>query len=393
MRKPLNYASFSRLAGLRQALILAQFAMSRPYYPRIAIACVLLALVIGVLIWQRFAGFRPRDHSVSDNGSSVPAAEIFNRARSGLHNTAGSRIAERVVQNLREQLEAIPRSEQIVSLRRFLESGKDESTRMGFELNADGSLAKAPTLRTMALDQLTALDPHAAAAVAKRIFESKTSSDEWAVALRACARADTNTATIEFLKSRAQEMVQYGPWRTNPSVGFLEAFDVFVYTRDAEFAPDLAGMIRDTANPAVAHAAFLALDRLTQSEPAAILQSLLENPALLEGREATRAGLFARADVRHPAQQELLAKYLLLSDRAPAELNSFASLFPNANFMISHNLLTQSATLTGDELRARDAAAWKMVNAWLADAKFQRLDPQLNQIRSRLEQFGASTSR
>jgi hypothetical protein len=38
-------------------------------------------------------------------------------------------------------------------------------------------------------------------------------------------------------------------------------------------------------------------------------------------------------------------KYLLDPQIDPAELNNFAGLYPNANFMISANLLTQSHRL------------------------------------------------
>lgn len=61
--------------------------------------------------------------------------------------------------------------------------------------------------------------------------------------------------------------------------------------------------------------------------------------------------------------------------------------FRNANFMISHNLLTENATLDGATLRQRDQAALAVVNQWLADPKFEKTKPALTKIQQRLMEF------
>src|SRR5687768_8077676 len=76
--------------------------------------------------------------------------------------------------------------------------------------------------------------------------------------------------------------------------------------RRPAFTPDLAQMVADKENRAVAHAAFLTLDRLVLHDAAAVLSQLEQKPELMAGREQTRANYFARADVRDPRQHSLL---------------------------------------------------------------------------------------
>ena len=71
-----------------------------------------------------------------------------------------------------------------------LGTGDDAPTGQEFKLSADGSLVNAPTRRLALLNELTRLDPKAAAAYAAKILREFKSSDEWAVALRAYALAN-----------------------------------------------------------------------------------------------------------------------------------------------------------------------------------------------------------
>jgi hypothetical protein len=70
-----------------------------------------------------------------------------------------------------------------------------------------------------------------------------------------------------------------------------------------------------------------------------------------------------------------------------AELEKFAGLYPSGNYMVSHNLLTRSATPDRAWLTARDAEALRHVRQMLDDARFARLKPQLEAIHRRLETF------
>jgi hypothetical protein len=318
----------------------------------------------------------PRQPVVPAGALSAPFRDVLSAANAPDRHQA--------IQRFQQWLSSLPKDQAARAIRQILASRQDARTGQGFQLNADGSLRQAPTLRTLLLDMLGKLDPAQAAAAAKEILQQKDSADEWAVALALYARVNNTDDAVSFLKQKAEEMAGYRPWQENPSAGYLEAFDVFVYTGDTDFVPELSRFACNTENPALAHAAFLTLDRLAQNDPRDTLAALNDDPALLIGRDATKGGLFARADVRDPEQRALLADYLLSPDRSLPELEAFAGLFPNENFMISANLLTPCPTLSNAELLSRCQAAQQTVGQWLQDSQFASIRPQLQQIQGRL---------
>ena len=275
-------------------------------------------------------------------------------------------------------------SEAILGL---LESKVDASTYLDFSVGPDGFLKQPSSLRVFLLDHLARVDKAAAADYAEKVLGSFGSAEEWAISLRNYAQGKADQPVRTFLQDKFREMLDHHPWSDNPSTGFLESFDVAVYTGGTELLPDLTKLVRRKDNQALAHAAYLALDRLTLEEPTAILKTLQDKPALMEGREVTRANYFARARVEDQRQRDTLEKYLLDPARGDEELNTFAGLYPNANFMISHNLLTRNTTPTGDAVLEQDRAALRAVHEWITDPRFERLKPRLEKIRSRLEGF------
>ena len=96
--------------------------------------------------------------------------------------------------------------------------------------------------------------------------------------------------------------------------------------------------------------------------------------------------------MRDPVQRSLLEGYLLDPRRSAEELQTFTGLFPNANQMVSSNLLTPTATPTPGDLAARDLAALGVVETWLADPRFAKLKPQFAAARERLRGFVLETS-
>jgi hypothetical protein len=277
----------------------------------------------------------------------------------------------------------------VAEVRKFLDSKVDAPTRLGFKLASNSMLDDAPTLRTFLLDELGRLDPAAAAEYSKTVLASADSADEWAVALRNLALGDTSPEGRALLQQKMQELLQNTAWQQNPSTGYLEAFDVAVYLGGTNFVPTLSTMIRSQDNPAVAHAAFLAMDRLVLNNPAMMLQTLSAAPELMQGREQTRADYFARSDPRDPQQRQILEKYLQDTTVSTAELDAFGGIFPNANYMISPNLLTQSATPDRDALQRRDAESLALARQWAGDPRFARAAPGLQNVIKRLEGFAA----
>lgn len=273
------------------------------------------------------------------------------------------------------------------AIRRFLDSKLDAPTGQGFKIGEHGFLKESPTLRAFLLDYLAKIDPAAAADYARVILNSKDSSDEWALALRNLALGDSSPEARALLAEKIGELLNFKDWQQNPSASYLEAFDTAVYLGGTNFVPVLADMVSLQDNPALAHAAFLSLDRLVINDPADLLSALLAQPDLMPGRDQMRADYFARADVGDPRQLDLLQNYLLNPQTSAAELQQFAGVFPNANFMISQNLLTQSPELDQGEIKKRDAASLKVVQQWQGDPRFEKLQPELDKIQARLQEF------
>jgi hypothetical protein len=353
-----------------------------------------LALVALMLLTRRgvspsntpLAGEPPGPSSQAVTPPPV-SANPFQQALERIARGKSPRDNQDELARIKSALSQLPPTEQSKLLRDFLASRKDASTGQEFKVGADKFLAEHPTLRLFALDQLMRVDPAAAAAYAETVLASKESSEEWALALRNYALVNTNEAGRSFLQSKLREMLHFEPWQKNPSIGFLESFDVAVYLGGNSFVPDLSELVRQKENKAVAHASYLALDRLTVNNPAAVLDKLQAEPELMSGREVTRANFFARADVTDERQKAILEKYLLDPRRSPEELQTFAGLFPNGNFMISPSLLTQSVTPTREIQLRQDQQSLLTVERWLADPQFEKLKPQLEILRRRLQNF------
>ncbi len=296
--------------------------------------------------------------------------------------TARQHLAE-----LRAALAAMPTNAAVAVVRQFLDSKADAPTHLGFKVAANGLLDDAPTLRTFLLDELGRLDPAAAADYSRVILAAKDSPDEWAIALRNLANGDSTSDGRTLLQQKAGELLQYEPWQQNPTTGYLESFDVAVYLGGTSLMPTLSDLVRKQDNPGIAHAAYLALDRLVISSPTAALTALDADPDLMQGRELTRANYFARADVRDPQQRQVLENYLLNPSIGPAELDTFAGVYPNANYMISANLLTPTPTPDRASLTSRDAESLAVAQQWLADPRFANLTPVLQKMTARLQTF------
>ncbi|HEY1716828.1 MAG TPA: hypothetical protein VGH42_00875 [Verrucomicrobiae bacterium] len=370
----------------------------------IAVASVFILAALGAWLWHRNAGQTPSvaamsaatNSSSSPITSAVPVAatspsvatnDSLQKTYGALKTALDAASARRLLAELRAELAAMPTNEAVAAIKQFLDSKADASTQLGFKVARNGLLDDAPTLRTFLLDELARLDPAAAADYSKIILASMDSPDEWAVALRNLAWGDTSADGRTLLEQKTAEMLQYQPWQQNPSVGFLEAFDTAVYLGGTSLMPTLTDLVKQQDNPAVAHASYLALDRLVINNPTATLAALLADPGSMQGREATRANYFARADVSDPQQLQILENYLLNPQISPAEIDTFAGIFPNANYMISPNLLTQSQTPGGDSLASRDAKSLSVVQGWLADPRFANLTPALQKITARLQTF------
>lgn len=316
--------------------------------------------------------------------------EVLDRIKQAteqLRQREGPEESRRAFAMLRGYLGAADRETAFAAVGEFLDSNADAPSGLEFSIGPDGFLAEASSLRVFLLDNLARVDRGGAAAHAEKILVSKDSPDEWAVALRNYALGRTDANARSFLREKWREMVLYETWQREPSIGFLQAFDVAVYLGGTELMPLLTDLVRRMERPAVAHAAFLSLDRLIIQAPADSLSQLLGNLDSLQGREATRASFFARADVSDPRQKKILEEYLLSPQIGGSELNAFAGLYPHASYMVSFNLLSQATTPDHAAIVHLDRESLRVVQEWLADPQFEQLAPHLQGIKSRLETF------
>lgn len=360
---------------------------------------IVSALVAGLVIaLARSTGTR---HSAIQQASPAPAAEPeshveavtaagvqpLDAAARDLLADADVGDSRKILAKLRTYLLSLPKSVASRLIGEFLDQKRDAGTKLQFTLERNGFLSDAPTLRVFLLDLLAQIDPRVAGQYALQILSTPGSPDEWAVSLRNYALAGPLSATQPFMQAKLREMLANSAWRADPSAGYLEAFDTAVYTHDTGLTPALSQLMADKENRAVVHAAYLAMDRLVIEEPAAVLGQLEADPGLMQGHEQTRADYFARADAGEPRQKALLESYLLDPNRTAQELNTFAAIYPNENYMVSNNLLTQCNTPANADIVARDQQALAAVEGWMADPRFQALAPQLQTIHDRLRMF------
>jgi hypothetical protein len=311
----------------------------------------------------------------------------FNDAAKDLLTATDAQASRKILAKLRAYLLTLPKSVAVRLIDQFLNGKRDALTKLQFTIEKNGLLSSAPTLRVFLLDLLAQVDPQAASQYAMQILSTPGSPDEWAISLRNYALGGSPAATHAFMESKLAEMLANGAWRNDPSVGFLEAFDTAVYTHDTALTPTLSQLMADKDNRAVAHAAYLTLDRLVLSDPATVLGQLESQPDLMQGHELTRADYFARADPGDPQQKAVLESYLLDPNRTQQELNAFAGVYPNENYMISNNLLTQTQTPTYTDIISRDRTALSVVQGWMSDPRFQTVQPQLQTMANRLQMF------
>lgn len=356
--------------------------------PMLLSVAVLAAGGVGVWAWK--PGDREKSESrhvtkpaspPKASGDAVSSAFAALRAGSATEETRDSLL------DLRKSLTEMPKPEALAVIRRFLASGEDRATGLSFEISKDGSLTEWPTFRSFLLDALLAIEPAAAAAIGREILASPTTADEWALALRNVARGEPLDESTAFLQRKTEDLIANPAWQADPSIGYLNAFDVLVHIKATESTPLLSELVQRKDRKDLSHAGFLTLDRLVQRQPVDLLNRLTADRALQESRPEMVAQQFARADVRDPGQREILKAWLLDPSRKSVELRSFAGVYPNNNRFVSNNLLTVESTQSGDDLAAHDQAALQTVSAWAGDAAFEPVREHLALMLSRLEGF------
>lgn len=289
--------------------------------------------------------------------------------------------------DLENSLKSLPQDEALREIRDFLHSGRDKETGLPFEIGREGNLTSWPTFRVYLLDLLAEIDPAAAGEIGKEILGTPTTADEWALAMRNLGRVERSAEGDKFLREKAVELIENPDWQADPSVGYLNAFDVLVHTDATGETPLLSSLIQRKDRKDLAHAGFLTLDRLVQRQPVDELVLLAADKSLLESRPEMVAQQFARADLRDSDQRNIVKSWLLDPARTPTELRSFTSVYPNNNRFVSNNLLTTEPPQAGTDLAAHDREALEIVKSWQADPEFESIASELAAMERRLAGF------
>ncbi len=290
----------------------------------------------------------------------------------------------------REQLDALKAAlrdvdpkQAIAAILNFLASGRDASTGLAFQVGEGGALDGAPTLRVFLMDQLGQLarDSGDAAGgnIARQVLQTKNSADEWAISLRNLAWSDPNARP--FLAGKMREMLTYQPWLQKPDSGFLEAFDVIAYTQDPGFTEPLADMLR-TGNPPLQRAAAVALDRLAETAPLAVMNYLNNNPGVLADKPFVRADYFAKADFSDSSQRKAVEAYLDRGDVSVPEKSKLISELASPGSFVSDGLLTSSAPPEPTE--KQNSALLDTVQHWIDSQKYPHLQTPLLELQQEL---------
>ena len=303
-------------------------------------------------------------------------ARIFDRLRTG--NLQPGDLAA-----MRRMLLAADPHEAMAAILSFLGTGQDARTGESFGIGKGGGLAGAPTFRVMLLDLLGRIARDAgtddAAVFSRALLTRKTSADEWAVALRNIAWSSPDDRT--FLADKTREMLDYQPWRMQPSAGFLEAFDMIVFTKNAAFASDLSSMA-SSEDDSLRRAAATAMDRLSEMAPLDVMNYLNGHPTEFANLPFLRADYYSKADLSQFQQRQAVEAYLSRADVTVAEKDKLLSVFASPGSFVGDTLVTDSAA--ADEPPQRTAALRAAVGDWLQESRFPDLSNSLAQLQRRL---------
>jgi hypothetical protein len=269
----------------------------------------------------------------------------------------------------------------IQAILQFLATGRDAVTGAEFSLGAGGLLQNAPTLRVTLMDWLgkIARDTRLpdAALFGRSVLSSATTPEEWAVSLRNVAWHDPQSGA--FLSAKFREMILHSEWRKNPSAGFLEAMDVAVFVKDPQLVGPLAALLGEP-QPSVQRAAAVALDRLSEAAPLAVMTYLNTHPETGAARPLVRADYFAKADLSQPLQREALETYLDRADVSAREKEKCLQGLATPASFVSDNLLTTSQPTP--ENPSRQIAFEQTLQGWVQSNRFPALRPALEKIRT-----------
>jgi hypothetical protein len=314
--------------------------------------------------------------------ANMPLAVAILDAESAI---AAGGDARAILAALREKLLAADRDAASDAISAYLASGRNVATGLPFVVGKGGTMASVTSMREYLLDLLLTVDPSAALSEAEVVFDAKTSANEYAICLRNVGKLDTSAEGRAYVGKRARELLNDATLSSNPTAGFVEAFDALVYVGDVSDLKLLAVYAAKGKGAVLNMPAFLAMDRMVIDDTAAALKVFLDDATLLDDRPLTRAGFFARADLSDKTQLAEVESYVERLNPSSEEANYFFSLFPNGNFTITDSLLSDRLTLPSGYVEIRYSAALSTLDIWIGDSRFSAYASLLKSAKTRLE--------
>lgn len=378
----------------------------------LAALIVIAGAVAGLLAWFWWAGGGDPDNSTGTQTSPTPQADgsgMVSPDREGTGSSDGGQQAgdlateitsvhaalgasnrfrgnpgesRSALEKLRSRLMEAPIDIATQAAIDFLESGRDARTGGDFLVGEGGLLESAPTMRLMMLDTLGQIDPLAAADYSRELLPRVGTGAESAMALRNLdwggREEDAEWFRVFTIKHLANP-----DWAAAPDAGYLEGYDAAVRLGDQVAVGILARRIQENSNEAVASAARLALERLTENTNAELLRSLVDEDRL---SPAQAGELLARADAGDQEQRDALERMLLENGREEMRA-AFLKAFPLASHSIGPRLITEENLPGAEKRMAADAEALEVVEEWMGDARFESLRGELGKVAERLREY------
>ena len=278
--------------------------------------------------------------SPAESASADPkVTELIRSSLEQFRNNTDPNKAREILRQLREGIRQARDDEAAAAIIAFLKTGEDAATGLTFIVGPDGMMDTVPTLRLALLDLLPSLDPTAALNVARELMDKRTSPDEYAISLRNLAWNDLDGDLRDELTTRFFDLLKT-PWLEQPTAGLLESFDVPVEIGGIPMFNELISLTtRSPQQKAVNQAAFISLDRMVQRDPS-LLNAALADPAWMASAPQQRASLLSRLDITQPDQRATFLRYISSVPHGEGELDYYARIFPNANFLYGNRLVT-----------------------------------------------------
>jgi hypothetical protein len=284
---------------------------------------------------------------------------------------------------LRRLLLSADPAQAIAAITAFLKTGEDAPSGIELAIGANGALTGAPTMRVFLMDLLGQIaqksGSDAAAAVARTVLETKTSPEEWALSMRNVAWHEPQATA--YVGGKMREMLAEPAWNSTPSAGFLEAFDLIVFTGDPSFIPQLADLARGGLSD-LQRAALMALDRMADSSPLAVMSFLNEHPNELADQPMLRADYYAKADLSQPPQRAALENFLARGDVSFDEKKKVVTALASPASFVTEGLVTPPVPAVDDN--ARRQAYVNVVTDWVNRRRFPDLLPALQQVQAEM---------